>query len=279
MLFPYVSMNTRADLIAEILTENSNRLSVAEVLQKLAQKEGIEIGDLNQSVVPATVRQDNKTRSNQGKVKRFRYYGDGDEDRGFISLIEQVQKVGSKEEILRNPNSQIPALIEAANDKVKKQLKEKISHLSWREFESLFLIQILEALGFEDIVITPPTRDGGKDALCKYKRGLVQNEAIVSAKHWTKKKIDASEIQRIRGIQGNADTGIIVTSSKFSSDALREAQPSQNQRSIVLIDGDLIVEICFTKQIGVKVVTVQNLYELDDNFTSTPPSASSDSPN
>lgn len=260
-------MITRADLIFEVLQENSGRLSVSEIHKKLADKESVDINDLNTTVISATVRQDNRTRSGTGKTKRFKFFGDGEEERGFVSLIEQVSVAGSKKQILENPNSQIPALIELANDNVKKQLKAAISKLSWREFESSFLTQILDGLGFEDIEITKPTRDGGMDAICKYKRGLVASEAIVSAKHWTEKVIDASEVQRLRGIRGNADTGIIVTSSSFSQKALEEAAPSQNQRSMFLIDGDLIVDTCFTKEIGVKIVRIQELYAFDESFT------------
>ena len=258
-------MTTRADLISEILRENNNRLPVAEILSKLAIKEGITIEDYNSSIISSTVRQDNRTRSNKGLAKRFKFFGDGEEDRGHVSLIEQVA-IGNKKQILDNPNSQIPALIEAANGKVKDHLKEAISKLSWREFESSFLTQILDALGFEDIEITKATRDGGTDAYCNYRRGLVKSEAIVSAKHWKDNVINASEIQRLRGIKGNADTGIIVTSSTFSELAISEAAPSQNQRAMVLIDGNLIVDTCFEKQIGVKIVNIQNMYEFDTNF-------------
>ena len=256
-------MTTRADLIVEILKDHQGRLSVSEVLAKLALREGFKSDDFNSSIVSSTVRQDNRTRSNKGLVKRFKFFGDGDEDRGFVSLIKQVS-IGSKKQIIDNPYTQIPALVEAANVKAKKQLKEAISQITWREFESSFLTQILDALGFEDIQITP--RDGGKDAYCSYRRGLVKSEAIVSAKHWKENVINASEIQRLRGIKGNADTGIIVTSSAFSDKAIEEAAPSQNQRSIVLIDGNLIVDTCFEKQIGVKQVSIQNLYEFDPYF-------------
>lgn len=256
-------MTTRADLILEILKENEGRLNVSDILTKLSIKEGINKDDFNSSLISSTVRQDNRTRNNKGLAKRFKFYGDGEEERGFVSLIEQVSSIGNKKQILDNPNIQIPALIEAANKKIKDQLKMAISKLSWREFESSFLTQILDALGFEDIQITQPTRDGGKDAYCTYRRGLVTSEAIVSAKHWKEKVIDASEVQRLRGIKGSSDTGIIVTSSTFSDNALTEASPSQNQRAMVLIDGNLIVDTCFEKQIGVKIVSIQNLYELD----------------
>jgi len=133
--------------------------------------------------------------------------------------------------------------------------------MSWQEFESNFLIQIMEALGFRSIEITQKTRDGGKDAICKYKRGVVESEAIISAKKWKTQKVSADEVQRLRGIRGNADTAIIFTSSKFTDSAISEAMPSQNQRSVVLIDGDLIVETCFSSGIGVKEIKIPTLYE------------------
>lgn len=258
-------MTTRADIIFEILKDSNEKMNVSSILEKLAEKEGFNKNDFNSSIISSTVRQDNRTRINKGLVKRFNFFGDGEEERGIVSLVEQAI-IGNKKQILEKPNIQIPALIEAANKKVKEQLKDAISQITWREFESSFLTQILDALGFEDIQITQPTRDGGKDAYCNYKRGLVMSEAIVSAKHWKTKVIDASEIQRLRGIKGSSDTGIIVTSSSFSEAALAEAAPSQNQRAIVLIDGDLIVDTCFEKQIGVKIFNIQNLYEYDPNF-------------
>ncbi len=132
--------------------------------------------------------------------------------------------------------------------------------MSWQEFESSFLAEILESLGFSQVEITQRTRDGGKDAECTYKRGLVQSRAIVSAKHWSK-TVGVQEVQRIRGIKGESDTGIIVTSNKFSPDAIKEAAPSQNQRAMVLIDGDLIVETCFEHSISVKAVDLPKLYK------------------
>jgi restriction endonuclease Mrr len=159
-------------------------------------------------------------------------------------------------------SSYIPAVIEKANHQVKQKLKKAIETLSWKEFESTCLAQILDELGFTSIEITQPTQYGEQDALCKYKRGLVYSEAIVSAKHW-KNKIDLDEVQRVRGIKGIADTGIIVTSSEFTKAAKTEAAPSQNSRAIVLIDGDLIVETCFKRGIGVKMVELPPLYEFD----------------
>jgi restriction system protein len=155
---------------------------------------------------------------------------------------------------------QLPQLIESANEQAKELLRAAIGDLSWREFESHFLERILDCMGFTEIEITRPSRDGGKDAYCKFRRGILESCAIVSAKHWKTQNVGADEVQRLRGIRGDEDTAIIFTSAGFSTNAKEEARPSQNQRIVVLIDGDLIVETCLENRIGLKLVELPHLF-------------------
>lgn len=267
-------MAGRADRILTIL--KGGRLSVQEIHRRLAAIEALEPDDLNPAVVSATVSQDNRVRVGRGEVKRFRIYGDGDEEYGYVSLIERkkspVETTRGKKSLpstlkLNFPED-FPLLVEASNNVVREELKEAISKLSWREFESNFLTSVLEALGLEDVEITAPTRDGGRDASCSYKRGIVTSEAIVSAKHWKRQRVGPDEVQRLRGVQGPADTAIIATFSGFTDGAIRESAPSQNQRSMVLIDGDLIVETCIRQEIGVQKVDLPELFRLEEPLIS-----------
>ena len=68
---------------------------------------------------------------------------------------------------------------ESENTAVRQQIFDAMADMSWQEFESNFLESILEGLGFTDIAITQRSRDGGADAFCTYKRGLVESTAIV----------------------------------------------------------------------------------------------------
>lgn len=257
-------MNSRADTIFHIIEQNSERMKVSEIHTRLCEAENVSAQELKSSIVSSTVKQDNKTKEAAGRVKRFKIFGDGEEEYGYVSIIRPVNLEATKTKILDNYLQQIPLLIEEANNKFRKELKTKIGEKSWQEFESTFLCDVLEALGFSDIQLTQPTRDGGRDAECCYKRGLVQSQVIVSAKHWTKKKVGIDEVQRLRGINHIADTAIIVTSNSFSSDAIREASPSSNQRSVVLIDGDLIVNTCLEKNILVESFNLPTLYKFVD---------------
>ena len=264
-------MGTRADLIYNIVSKNGGKLSVSDIRKKVAESEGVQTQELNPSIVPATVRQDNKINADLGKTKRF-----NTEQRGYISIYD-MKIFSSKKDIIENPETGIPKLIEEVNIKTRHKIREALQQIDWREFETNFLPSILESLGFHNIQVTQPTRDGGLDALCNYQRGLVKSEAIVSAKHWhPKQSVSVQEVQRLRGLRGNSDTGIIITTAKFTQDAINEAAPSQNQRSIVLIDGETIVDICLEKNFGVSEIETPKLYNFvgfqdTDNGTNADP--------
>jgi hypothetical protein len=253
---------TRADRIFDIIQQHEGRMIVRDIHAELAKLEGVAVDDLTASIVPATVGQENKYRGEQGRSKRFRISGDGEEERGWIGLRPQHTVQASKKRILDDYSSQIPGLIEEANNRAKKQLQEAIAKLTPRQFESNFMLQVLEALGFSSVEITQPTRDGGVDGKCQYSRGLVQSEAYVSAKRWnSKNNVGADEVNRLRGVKGVQDTGIIFTSASFTAKAKEAAEPEPGARFIVLIDGNLIVETCFAEEIGVKNISLPVLSE------------------
>lgn len=250
---------SRADRMHRILSEAPDRrLSVAECRDKLAEEEGS--SELSTTIVSATARQDNNLRRISGKSIRFNVYNDGSEQRGYISITKEIEISNTIKTFAKNNIDQLPTIIQQANNEVRKKLKEQISNLSWQEFEDNFLTKILESLGFSDIVVTQRTRDGGADAICTYKRGIVSSEAIVSAKHWKTSAVPDSEVDRLRGITHLADTAIIVTSSRFSKPATEKAKPYGGWRSVVLVDGDLIVETCLKNKIGVITVDLPFLY-------------------
>lgn len=265
----------RADRIYEIINNTpEKRLSISDIMDKLAEIEGLPAETLCgvnskarfSTLISATVGNDNKSRFSSGKDLRFKTFGYGEEDRGYISIKEQAKTESTKTKILNDYAEQLPSLIQEANNKAKEKIRGEISNLSWVDFESQFMLLILESLGFSSVELTQQTRDGGYDAKCKYNRGLVKSEAIVSAKHWKTKNVASDEVKFLRGIKGDTDTGIIFTSAKFTPDAVREAAPSQNQRAIVLIDGDLIVETCFKHSIGVEKIELPVLYKFNGFF-------------
>lgn len=121
------------------------------------------------------------------------------------------------------------------------------------------MTQVLEALGFNTVEVTQRTRDGGVDARCFYNRGIIRSEACVSAKKW-KQSVGVGEVRGMRGVHGNHDTIIIFTSASFAKPAKEEAEKRHmNPATVVLIDGDLIVDTCFREGIGVKKIPIPTI--------------------
>ncbi len=248
---------TRADKIYGIIKNNGGRMKVSDLISELAKVEDTEPADL-QNKVPPTVRQDNETRRSSGRAVRFKRSGDETEEYGYIGIYDASHSVRITKD--QDPYERISELIEASNESVRNQLKEAIQNLSWQEFESSFMTQVLEALGFSSVEVTQATRDGGVDAKCFYNRGIIRSEACVSAKQW-KSKVRVNEVRSMRGVGGNHDTVIIFTSSKFTPDAEKEAEPRPNSAAVVLIHGDLIVDTCFREGIGIRKVPIPAISE------------------
>ncbi len=262
-------MATRADRIFRILEEAGGRMRVADVRARLAEQEKVDPDYLLTTVAP-TVSSDNKTKRQSGRRVRFNTYGDGTEEHGYVSLTEQVREQGSSDGFPEE-YEKIQEFIDSANDATREKLRQEIAKLDWRVFESSFMIQVLEALGFTSIEVTQATRDGGVDARCFYSRGIVRSEACVSAKKWDAKRgVGPAVIREMLGVEGNHDTVIIFTTSSFNQGAKKAAAPQPRRPSVVLIDGDLIVDTCFREQIGVKridlpVLSTFERFEMEDD--------------
>lgn len=255
-------MKTRSDIIFEILRNSeTKRMRVSEIRSYLAKFEGVSPSDISDSLIPATIRMDNQTRERQGRKKRFNCFSEtyaGNEEKGYISLLEDDPEC--KDLVIY----QICRLIEKANYQIKELLKNKIKQMDWQFFESQYLNLSLQHFGFHDSYFLCDSWSNREDRVFTYSKGLVQCSGILSTQCWNDTTRALEEVQRLRGIKGNFDTGVLFTTSSFSEDACHEAKPAQNTRSIVLIDGDLLTKVIWNYEIGIKRVNVPILYELDD---------------
>ncbi len=252
----------RVDRIAKILKETSDgRAKVGDVLTELRRIE--ENASLTHSAVYIAMQSENDRLMGSGELPLFRTAKQGG-DWGWVSLESESDLVSG------SPADNIKQQILDANKDVDKRIRERLESMDWRTFESDFLIEVLEKLGFQDVEITQATRDGGADARVTYKRGLVEASAIVSAKRWgSRSPVPVAEVRLMRGIKGDEDTAIIVTSSSFTKEAQVESRPSQNQRVVYLIDGDRLVDICKRHRIGVRGVEMPDILTLVDESLSS----------
>ena len=125
---------------------------------------------------------------------------------------------------------------------MKLELKEKILQLTSYEFEQLIGI-FFDSMGYEEVEVTSPTRDGGIDAIANVRFGVNEIKVVIQSKRYTTNKIDEKTVRELRGVipEHKAVQGVIVTTSDFTSGARESA--GKVQPLIALITGDMLVEL------------------------------------
>ena len=256
------------DRIRQILAEMGGRAQAGDLLDRLREVEGD--ADVSQTAIYIAIRRENDRLLSLGEAAAFRTRREG-EQHGFVALETQPDIEAS------SPAREFERQIRAANARVDDELRARLEKMDWRTFESTFLTVVLEELGFKDVKITQATRDGGVDARANYVRGIVDARAIISAKHWqSRSAVPATEVRNLRGIKGDEDTAIIITSGRISPDAKAEAAPSQNQRVVYLIDGDQLVALCKRHSVGVTRVQLPELLTIDESVFEGEPEVTPD---
>jgi len=200
-------------------------------------------GKTPEQTMVAAITQEIKRRERTGIEQRFRIHGGG-----MYGLARPTDPLGGA--------------IDEKNTDVKRRLKARLAELEPHLFETL-IAELLAALGFEDIEVTKRSADGGIDV-----RGVLAVGGItdiltaIQVKRWSK-NVSSRVVRELRGALGPHEQGLIITLSKFTSDARNEAS-APNRVPIGLVDGDRLLDLFMENEIGVtrKRVTI---YELDES--------------
>ena len=130
-------------------------------------------------------------------------------------------------------------------------------------FEQLVALLLVE-MGFdEDIDVTKFRSDGGIDVRGTLLIGdVVQIKMAVQVKRWWKSNVGSQTVQQVRGSLGVHEQGLIITTSKFSTGAIKEAdQPDKTP--VALMDGEQLVTLLMEYNIGVRRMS-HDLFELEE---------------
>jgi len=122
---------------------------------------------------------------------------------------------------------------------------------------------ILREAGFNEVVVTGRSGDQGIDG-----HGTLQVNPLVSfrvlfqCKRY-RESVSASHVRDFRGaMAGRADKGIIITTGTFTAEARREGS-RDGVPPIELLDGDKLVDMLESLELGLKPVTS---FEVDSSF-------------
>jgi restriction endonuclease Mrr len=119
------------------------------------------------------------------------------------------------------------------DDEIKKYFKknpQKLYELHPRKFEEL-VASILKDMGF-DVELTQATRDGGRDIIAHVRNAVCSYLTHIECKRYAPdNKVGVGIIREVIGVHNirRATKSVIVTTSFFSSDAIKEAQMMENQ--------------------------------------------------
>jgi hypothetical protein len=142
--------------------------------------------------------------------------------------------------------------IERQNRTVRDQLHERLLNLSPSEFEDL-VGRLLGSIGFQDVIVTGRSGDGGIDVRGTLVVGdVIRTRMAVQAKRW-RANVQAPVVQQVRGSLGTHDQGLIITTSDFSPGARDEAERA-NAVPVALMNGAQLVVLLVEHEIGVRRV-------------------------
>ena len=191
----------------------------------------------------------------------------------FQNLSHKQDKISRLGEEIQNPATPLENIIdnyELIKKNVCDEILTKILEQTSDFFEQL-VVDLVVAMGYGGSIeeagkATKRTGDEGIDGIIKQdKLGL--DNIYLQAKRWQKSNIvGRPEIHKFVGAlagQG-ARKGIFITTSNFSKEAL-EYKP-RNETSIILIDGQKLVDLMYEHNIGVTVEKRFEIKRLDSDY-------------
>lgn len=159
------------------------------------------------------------------------------ESKLYASAIRLEMAGTFEEELYSEPDSEqedrSALVVTSIDDEVKKYLKrhpQQLYELSPRKFEEL-VASILKDLGFE-VELTQATRDGGRDIIAHVKNAVSSYLTYIECKRYAAdNKVGVGVIREVIGVHHlhKPTKSIIVTTSFFSSDAIKEAEKMESQ--------------------------------------------------
>jgi restriction system protein len=180
----------------------------------------------------------------------------------------------------QQPYQQVLAAVKIYNDAQIAALRDHLGEMNPYLFESL-VKDLLEAMDYEDVVVTKQSGDKGIDVIANYEFGITQIREVVQVKR-QQGTITRPILDQLRGAlpYHQAIRGTIITLGKFAQ-GCKDAALFPGAAPITLIDGDKLIELMLKHEVGIKKIP-QALFEVDDSYfaqeVAEPGSESADQP-
>ena len=162
-----------------------------------------------------------------------------------------------------SPQDLIDSGFSAIELQIKSDLLERLNDIDPYYFEKVILI-LLKKMGYGDFIETSKSKDGGIDGVINEdKLGL--EKIYIQAKRYNENKVREKDIRNFIGaMSGDTNKGVFVTTSAFDNSAVKKAHDAHH--SIILIDGNKLVDLMHQYGVGVQVRNVYEVKEVDEDF-------------
>ncbi len=190
--------------------------------------------------------------------------------RAYVATASRTRTLGAPEaeSSSMTPTEQVQAGISRIHDEVADELLERLQGKDPGFFEEA-IVKLLLAMGYGGTTgsgsVTQLTDDGGID-------GVIDQDVLGLSRVYmqAKRYADGNVVQRpdvqafVGALSGRADSGVFITTSRFSDGARRYADTVPIR--IVLIEGKRLADLMIRFGVGVQVRETYNIVEIDEDF-------------
>ena len=167
------------------------------------------------------------------------------------------------------PDQQLDQVYKIYRKNIAAEILDKVVTMSPDMFEHL-VVDLLVAMGYgdaESAQVTQYSHDEGIDGII-YEDKLGLDKIYIQAKRWKPTRtVQSPELQKFSGALAGkkALKGVFITTSSFSSGAIKFAETVSNQK-IILIDGERLSLLMFQYNIGVQTENTYITKRIDNDY-------------
>ena len=178
----------------------------------------------------------------------------------------QPHKISTDAEML--PEEQMDLSYLFYKSTLKKQILDHVLVCHPSFFERL-VVNLLLTMGYGTDERSGETlgksHDGGIDGVI-YEDKLGLSKIYIQAKRYdVENSVGRPALQSFVGAMQDVQKGVFITTSSFTKEA-RDYAESQQQKSLKLIDGDLLAELMIKYGIGLEKIQTYIVYKVNDDF-------------
>ncbi len=163
-----------------------------------------------------------------------------------------------------SPQDRIDSGMRSIESDVKADLLSKLQAMDPYYFQKVILL-LLEKMGYGDFIETSKSGDGGIDGIISEDKLGLDKIYIQAKRYCSDNKVREPEIRNFIGAMGReTNKGIFVTTSAFDTKAVQKAHDAGQK--IIMIDGDMLVDLMYRYGVGVQVKNSYEVKELDEDF-------------